>query len=220
MSNEAILKLFGFMLNASLETIRLFAFTILFGLPLGLLVALGRMSKYKIVNVPVRCYLLIMRGTPLILQLFLVYFGPPLLLGIRYSESGGRFLAAIIAFVLNYAAYFAEIYRSGLEGIPKGQKEAATVLGFSKFQIFYKITLPQVIKRILPPMGSEFMTLVKDTALAQTIGIPEVYQLATSKMASTSSIIPLIMAGVFYLVMNTVVEKGFGFVEKKLDYYK
>lgn len=220
MTIEAIMKLLGFMMQSSLKTIELFGATMILGLPLGLLVAFGRMSKYKIISVPIRFYLLIMRGTPLILQLFLFYYGPPLLLGIEYRGDGARMIAAIVTFVVNYAAYFAEIYRSGLEGIPKGQKEAAMVLGFTKKQTFFKITLPQVIKRILPPMGSEFMTLIKDTALAQTIGIAEIYQLATSRMSVTSSIIPLIMAGVFYLVMNAVVSRGFGFAEKKLDYYK
>ncbi|HIT90703.1 MAG TPA: amino acid ABC transporter permease [Candidatus Merdenecus merdavium] len=207
------------MLQASTQTLMIFFFTLLFGLPLGLLIAAGRMTKFKIIQWPVRFFLLIMRGTPLILQLFLVYFGPSLVLGIRYKNENARLIAAIVAFVLNYGAYFAEIYRSGLEGIPKGQKEAAVVLGFSRWQTFYKIILPQVIKRILPPMGSEFMTLIKDTALAMSIGVPEIYQLATSKMSTTASFIPLLMAGVFYLIMNAVVSRGFNLLEKKMDYY-
>jgi polar amino acid transport system permease protein len=220
MTNEAIMKLLGYMLSASTVTIKIFVFTILFSLPLGLIIAMGRMTKLKIIQWPVKLYLLIMRGTPLILQLFLVYFGPSLFLGIRYKSDNARLIAAIVAFVLNYGAYFAEIYRSGLEGIPKGQKEAAIVLGFSKWQTFYKITLPQVVKRILPPMGSEFMTLIKDTALAMSIGVAEIYQLATSRMSATASIIPLIMAGAFYLIMNAIVSKGFAILEKKMDYYK
>jgi polar amino acid transport system permease protein len=128
--------------------------------------------------------------------------------------------AAIVAFSLNYAAYFAEIYRSGIEGIPVGQKEAATVLGFSKLQTFFKIVMPQVIKRILPPMSNEFMTLVKDTSLAQVIGVAELYQLATKNMAREASVIPLIMAGVFYLVMNIIVQQCFNLAERKLRYYR
>ena len=129
------------------------------------------------------------------------------------------YTAGILAFSVNYAAYFAEIYRGGMESIPKGQKEAAFVLGFTKTQTFFKITLPQVIKRILPPMGSEFMTLVKDTSLIQIIGVAEMYKLATQTMSREVTVIPLVVAGVFYLVMNAVVDKLFTTVEKKLSYY-
>ena len=150
------------------------------------------------------------------LQLIFFYFAPYYIFGTTLSRTN----AAILAFSLNYAAYFAEIYRGGIESIPKGQQEAAIVLGFGKVQTFFKIILPQVIKRIMPSMGNEFMTLVKDTALAQVIGVAELYQLASKNMSSRSSIIPLIMAGVFYLLMNSVVAKGFSIAEKKLEYYR
>jgi len=216
MSTADIFQLFKSMVEASGNTILIFALTLLFGLPFGLVIAVGRMSKYKVVYIPIKVFLLIMRGTPLILQLLVVFFVPPLVFGIGVD----RFSAAVIAFTLNYAAYFGEIFRSGFQSIPKGQKEAAKVLGFSTNQTFFKIILPQVIKRVLPPMGSEFMTLVKDSALVQVIGVPEIYQLASNTVSSTASIIPLVMAGVFYLVMNAVVSKIFSIAEKRLDYYK
>lgn len=216
MSQEAILKLFSHMCQASLETGQLFFFTILFGLPLGLLVAFGRMTKFQVVNWPIRFYLLIMRGTPLILQLFFFYFMPYYI----FEMTLPRKIAAILALILNYAAYFAEIYRSGIEAIPKGQYEAAQVLGFGKIQTFFKIIMPQVVKIILPPMGSEFMTLIKDTALVSVIGVWEIYQLSTDTMSRANSLIPLIMAGGFYLVMNSVVSKAFQVTEKRLSYYR
>ncbi len=216
MSLDSIKILFEFMLKASGVTLQVFFFTLLFALPLGLIVSLGRMTKYKIINVPVKIYLNIMRGTPLILQLMFWYFAPYYIAEIRLD----RTVAAIVAFTFNYAAYFAEIYRAGIESVPKGQWEAAEVLGFGRIQTFFKIVLPQVVKRILPPMSNEFMTLVKDTALAQVIGVAEMYQLATKNMSSQSSIVPLVMAGVFYFVMNFVVQQAFNIAEKKLSYYK
>lgn len=216
MTQAEISKLFLNMLEASTTTLQIFFLTLIFALPLGLIVALGRMSKQRVVNVIVRVYLLVVRGTPLLLQLLFVYFGYAILLNIRIE----RFTAAIIAMSLNYAAYFAEIYRSGIESMPKGQYEAAKVLGFSKGQTFFKIILPQVIKRILPPMGNEFMTLVKDTALVTCIGVSEVYQLANKTVSEKGTMIPLVMAGVFYLVMNGVVSKVVQFFEKKLSYYR
>lgn len=216
MSQEAIWKLFKYMLEASAVTGKLFFFTLLIGLPLGLVLALGRMSKWVFISYPIRIYLLIMRGTPLILQLFFFYFGPYYIFG----KTMERTMAAIIAMGLNYAAYFAEIYRSGIQSMPKGQYEAATVLGFTKRQTFQKIILPQVIKRILPPMGNEFMTLIKDTALVNCIGVAEIYLLATDTMSRQNSIVPLIMAGAFYLVMNSIVSRAMNIVEKKLDYYR
>lgn len=216
MTQAEISKLFLNMLEASTTTLQIFFLTLIFALPLGLIVTLGRMSKQRVVNVIVRVYLLVVRGTPLLLQLLFVYFGYAILLNIRIE----RFTAAIIAMSLNYAAYFAEIYRSGIESMPKGQYEAAKVLGFSKGQTFFKIILPQVIKRILPPMGNEFMTLVKDTALVTCIGVSEVYQLANKTVSEKGTMIPLVMAGVFYLVMNGVVSKVVQFFEKKLSYYR
>lgn len=216
MSQETLINLFKIMSEASIVTIKIFALTLLFGLPLGLIVSFGRMSKHIIIQAPIRFYLLIMRGTPLILQLFFFFYFPFYI----FQSTLPRFWAAILAMSINYAAYFAEIYRSGIESMPKGQYEAATVLGFSKTQTFFKIILPQVIKRILPPMGNEFMTLVKDTALVSVIGVSEIYELATDTMSKASSIIPLIMAGAFYLLMNGVVSKGCSIAENKMSYYR
>lgn len=216
MSQEAILNLLKIMSEASIVTIKIFFLTLLFGLPLGLIVSFGRMSKLKFINWPIRFYLLIMRGTPLILQLFFFFYFPFYI----FNNTLPRFWAAILAMSINYAAYFAEIYRSGIESMPRGQYEAATVLGFSKSQTFVKIILPQVVKRILPPMGNEFMTLVKDTALVSVIGVSELYELATDTMSKASSLIPLIMAGVFYLVMNSIVSKVCSIAENKMSYYR
>lgn len=216
MSLDAIGKLIIQMLLDSRTTLALFALTAVFALPLGLLVACGRMSRIRVIQWLVRAYLLIMRGTPLILQLIFFYFMPSYIFG----QSLPRFWAAVLAFSLNYAAYFAEIYRAGIEAVPVGQREAASVLGFSRGQTFGRIILPQVIKHILPPMGSEFMVLVKDTALAQTIGVMEIFRLANTSVSSNASLIPIFVAGVFYLVMNAIVSKGFSIAEKKLDYYK
>lgn len=210
-----IVKLTGYMLEASAVTAKIFFLTLLFGLPLGLIVCLGRMSAPTILKLPIKAYLLIMRGTPLLLQLMFFLYAPYYIFGVRLD----RTVAGVLAFALNYAAYFAEIYRGGLESIPEGQKEAATVLGFSKTQTFIKIVLPQVVKRILPPMGNEFMTLVKDTALIQIIGVAEIYKLATQTMSREVSVIPLVVAGAFYLVMNGIVSKCFGSAEKRLSYY-
>lgn len=216
MSMEAVNKLFGFMLDASFVTLKIFALTLLFGLPLGMIVCLLRMSKLWIIRWPIQIYLLIMRGTPLILQLMFWEYAPFYM----FKTTMERFDAAIIGFVLNYAAYFAEIFRGGIESIPAGQKEAATVLGFTRVQTFFKIILPQVVKRVLPPMSNEFMTLIKDTSLAYVIGVAEMYQLATKNMSSQASIVPLVMAGVFYLVINLVIQIVFNCSEKRLNYYK
>lgn len=204
------------MLEATLVTLKVFFLTLLFSLPLGLLISFGRMSKYKIIRFPIQFYLLIMRGTPLILQLIFIYFAPYYLFQLNYD----RFVAAIVAFSLNYAAYFAEIYRAGIESIPVGQHEAAKVLGLTPLQTFFRIVLPQVIKRILPPMGNEFMTLVKDTALAQTIGVAELFRLAQNAQSRSFSTIPIIIAGLFYLVLNYIVEQFFHLMEKRLSYYR
>lgn len=227
MSGQVVFNLFRFMCGEAVVTLKLFFLTLLFSLPLGLIVSLGRMKRYDGTNIilkmlhmllqgVIRFYLLIMRGTPLILQLFFFYFFPFYVFGSTLP----RFWAAVLSMSLNYAAYFAEIYRAGIESMPAGQYEAATVLGFGRVQRFFKIILPQVIKRILPPMGNEFMTLVKDTALVSVIGVQEIYGLATDWMTSMSSLIPLIMAGVFYLVMNAVVSKCFNLAERKLSYYR
>lgn len=205
------------MLKASLSSLLIFFLTLLISLPLGLLVTAGRMSKYKIIRWPIQVYLLIMRGTPLMLQLFFFFFGPYYIFGIRGVN---RFAMCILAFGLNYTAYFAEIYRGGMESIPVGQHEAAAALGFTRKQTFFKIVLPQVIKRIVPPMGNEFMTLVKDTSLARVIAVVELFDVAAKAASGYVSTVPFMVAAVFYLVMNAVVGQGFLMVEKKLDYYR
>lgn len=204
------------MIKASLTTLNIFFLTIILSLPLGLIICFGRMSKYKVVNMPTRLYILLMRGTPLMLQLMFVFYGIKPVFGFQIP----RFACAILAFTLNYAAYFAEIYRGGIESIPIGQYEAAKVLGFSKKQTFIKIILPQLIKRIVPPMGNEFITLIKDTALAQTIVVVELMRV-TQKYANTYvSAVPFVVAGVFYLVMNGILTKCFSILEKRLAYYR
>jgi polar amino acid transport system permease protein len=209
-------KMLEAMLQGSLVSIEVFFLTLLFSLPLALPVAFARMSKKSVIRGVVNIYLLVMRGTPLILQLIFVYFAPYYLLGISYD----RFVAVIIAFVVNYAAYFAEIYRGGIESIPKGQYEAAKVLGFTRKQTFFRIILPQVIKRIVPSTANEVITLVKDTALAQTIGVAELFRVAQNASSRQFSTMPIFVAGVFYFVMNWAVSVGFDRIEKKLSYYR
>jgi len=197
----------------------IFALTLIFSLPLGLVISFGRMSKNKILSLIVRFYISVMRGTPLMLQLFVVYFGPYFLFGIRIS-SDYRFWAAIIGFVLNYAAYFAEIYRAGIESMPVGQYEAAKVLGYTGSQTFIRIILPQVIKRILPPVTNEVITLVKDTSLAFVISVAEMFSAAKAIAAAQASVTALVVAGVFYYVFNLVVALIMDKIEKKLSYYR
>lgn len=204
------------MLQGTLMTLRIFFSTLVFALPLGLLVSLGRMSKIKIINWPVRLFILIMRGTPLMLQLLFVFYGLKPLFGIQLD----RVIATQVAFALNYAAYFAEIYRGGIESIPDGQYEAAKVLGFNKKQTFFRIILPQVVKRIIPPMGNEFITLVKDTSLAQVIAVVELLKVTNNWVSSAVSMVPFVIAAVFYLVMNGVVTRCFTIAEKRLSYYR
>ena len=205
-----------YLLEGALQAIALFGLTIIFSLSLGLLVAKLRQSKHKAIQLPVKLYLLVMRWTPLMLQLFFFMYCPSLVFGIPID----RFLAAVISFSLNYAAYFAEIYRGGIESIPDGQYEAASVLGLSQTQTFVRIILPQVIKRIIPACANECMTLVKDTALAKVIGVAELMRNAKNLMSSQATPIPLVIAGIFYLIMNSVVAMAFSKIEKKLNYYK
>ncbi|SMC76478.1 amino acid ABC transporter membrane protein, PAAT family [Papillibacter cinnamivorans DSM 12816] len=205
------------MMEGLLSSLQIFALTLLIGLPLGLVLAGGRMSRHRVISLPVQAYLLVMRGTPLMLQLFFFMYGPYYILG--YTGIS-RFGAVIVAFSLNYAAYFAEIYRGGLESIPVGQYEAAATLGFTKGQTFFKIILPQVVKRVIPPMGNEFMTLVKDTALARVIAFSEMFDVAQKAASGHNSVIPFIVAGAFYLAMNAIVGQCFVAAEKKLDYYR
>ena len=197
-------------------TMKIFSLTLLMALPLGLLISLGAMSKFKIIKIPLKVLIWIIRGTPLMLQLIIFGLGPGLI-GIMGMD---MFLAVIIAFVLNYACYFAEIFRGGIESIPKGQYEAGNVLGFTKIQIFMRIILPQVVKRIIPPMGNEFLTLIKDTSLANTIMIYEITWNAKRMMNSEHILWPLFYSGLFYLILCGIVTVIFNYIEKKLDYYQ
>ncbi len=201
-----------------LRTCGIFALTLLGSLPLGMVIALLRKSRFAVVRGIIRVYISIMRGTPLMLQLLVWYFGPFYLFG--WSIRGWRFPAMIIGFVLNYAAYFAEIYRGGIESMPVGQYEAAEVLGYTKTQTFMRIILPQVIKRIMPSVTNEVITLVKDTSLAFTLAYQEVFSLAKQISASQTSFMPFVIAGVFYFIANYVVAYAMELIEKKLDYYK
>ena len=199
-------------------TCLIFFLTLIFSMPLGLLVCFGRMSKNIVVRSIMKVYISIMRGTPLMLQLLVVYFGPFFIAGANIS--GFRFYAVIIGFSLNYAAYFAEIYRSGIESMPVGQYEAARLLGYNKAQTFFKIILPQVIKRILPSITNEVICLVKDTSLAFSIAYLEMFTVAKQIASSNTSFTPFIIAGVFYFIFNSVVAWVMNFAEKKLNYYK
>lgn len=201
-----------------LVSIEIFFVTLLFSLPLGLLICFGRMSKNKVIRAIVSAYISIMRGTPLMLQLMVVYFGPYFIFGIRISM-GYSLIAVFIAFAINYAAYFAEIYRGGIESMPVGQYEAAKVLGYGKTQTFVKIILPQVIKRILPSVTNEVITLVKDTSLAFSIAYAEMFSQAKALAASQKSMIPFVAAAIFYYVFNYVVAFIMEFFEKKMSYY-
>lgn len=202
-----------------LVTVEIFALTLLFSLPLGMLVAFGRMSRCKIVKLIAKLYISVMRGTPLMLQIIVVYFGPYYMFRLKMG-TGYRFPAVIIAFVINYAAYFAEIYRSGIESMPRGQYEAAEVLGYSKAQTFVRIILPQVIKRVLPSITNETITLVKDTSLAFTISIAEMFTVAKQIGAAQTSVVPLLAAGIFYYVFNLIVATVMEYIEKRLSYYR
>lgn len=200
-------------------SVEIFILTLLFSLPLGLVVAFGRMSKNFMVRTITKVYISIMRGTPLILQLLVVYFAPYYVFGMKISPSY-RFIAVIIAFAINYAAYFAEIYRSGIESMPVGQYEAAEVLGYSKAQTFFTVILPQVIKRILPSVTNEIITLVKDTSLAFAIAQAEMFTIAKQIAAAETSMMPLVMAGVFYYIFNLIVATIMEKVEKAFSYYR
>ncbi len=199
-------------------TLQIFFLTLVGSLPLGVVVALARMSRVKPIAWIMKFYISVMRGTPLMLQMFFIYFAPYYIFGIPLSMES-KFSATIVAFIINYAAYFAEIYRSGIQSIPRGQYEAAEVLGYSRLQTFMKIVLPQVIKRILPAMGNEIITLVKDTSLAFAIGVAEMFSAAKALVASQVSMLPFVFAAVFYWVFNFVVEVVLGRVEKKMGYY-
>lgn len=226
MNFEKYLKMILAMANGCKTSLIVFFLTLLFSIPLALPICFGRMQKNKLLSGSTNVFLLIIRGTPLMLQLLVVYFGPGLFakflrdFGYDVSFNWNRFTAAIIALSINYAAYFSEIYRGGIESIQKGQYEAAKVLGYSPFQTFFSIILPQVIKRIIPAMGNEVITLVKDTALVSVIGVSELLMVAKERQSALFSFVPLFIAGIFYFFMNWIVSIIFQKIEKYLSYYK
>ena len=197
----------------------IFVLTLLFSMPLGLAVAFGRMSRFKPLQAVIKFFIAILRGTPLMLQLLVVFFGPYYMFGWTLPRSY-RFIAVILGFSINYAAYFAEIYRSGIESIPKGQYEAASVLGYNKQQTFFKIIFPQMVKRVLPPVTNEVITLVKNTSLAFVLTYEEMFTVAKQIAAAQTTIMPLFVAGVFYFIFNAVVAFAMERIEKKLSYYR
>ena len=200
------------------KTCAIFFLTLLFSLPLGMIVALLRMSKNRVVSWITRFFITILRGTPLMLQLLAVTYGPYYLFGAGVSRN--KLIPVVIAFSINYAAYFAEIYRGGIESIPVGQYEAAEVLGYTRFQTFMRIVLPQVIKRIMPSVTNEVVTLVKDTSMAFTVSYQEMFTIGKQIANSQTSFMPFIVAGVFYYLFNLIVDRLMGRVEKRLNYYK
>lgn len=219
-------KMLKAMLAGSVTSLEVFFLTLLFAIPLAMIIAMGRMSKNKPLSGATNLLLLVIRGTPLMLQLLVVYFGPGIFFnwlrsfGYEVNLRWERFPAAIVALSLNYACYFAEIYRGGIESIPKGQYEACKVLGYNRSQTFFLIVVPQVIKRIVPAMGNEVITLVKDTALVSVIGVAELLLVAKERQSALFSFTPLFIAGVFYFVMNALFSFGFHKLEKKLSYYR
>jgi len=212
------------LLSGMTFTLIIFFLTLVFSLPLGLLVAKGRMSRNRILSGATRFYISVMRGTPLMLQLLIVYFGPWYIfkISLRDLSVGSldyRYVATIIGFSINYAAYFAEIFRGGIQSMPQGQYEAAQLLGFSKSQTFFRIILPQVIKRVLPSVTNEVITLVKDTSLAQILAVSEMFIAAKALASAQVSVTPFIVAGVFYYLMNGIIEIGMNKLEHRLNYY-
>ena len=209
-----------------LQTLKLFAVTLLGAIPLGLIISFGSMARFTPLAYLTRTVVWIFRGSPLMLQLLIIYFGPGLLFNNPIWGGGekGRFLASAVAFILNYACYFSEIYRGGIQGVPRGQEEAGQVLGLSRGQIFFKVTLLQMIKRIVPPMSNEIITLVKDTSIARIISLQEIiwagYAFAKSSHGISGQIWPLFFTGIYYLIFSGVLTLLFGYIEKKLDYFK
>lgn len=205
--------------SGMLRSMGIFALTLIFSLPLGLLISFGRMSKNKVLRTIMKLYISIMRGTPLMLQLLVVYFGPYYLFGMKIGGTY-RFTAIIIGFSLNYAAYFAEIYRAGIESMPVGQYEAAQVLGYGRLSCFFRIIFPQVIKRILPSVTNEVITLVKDTSLSFSLAYAEMFTIAKQIAASQTTFMPFVVAAVFYYVFNLLVAVVMEQIEKRLNYYQ
>ena len=197
----------------------LFVLTLIFSMPLGLVICFGRMSRFRPLSMVVNFIISVLRGTPLMLQLVVVFFGPYYVFGLAVSNTW-RFWAAVVGFSINYAAYFAEIYRSGIQSIPVGQYEAAEILGYSRSQTFCKIIFPQMVKRVLPPVTNEIITLTKDTSLAFVLAYAEMFTLAKQVAAAQSSIAPLFVAGLFYYVFNYVVAFAMDALERKLAYYQ
>ncbi len=197
-------------------TLELFGLTLLFALPLGLVISFGSMSRCAPLRWVVKTIVWVVRGTPLMLQIMVVFFGPGLLFGLPLPQ---RFTAAVVTFVINYSCYFSEIYRGGIQGVPVGQQEAGLVLGMTKSQVFFKVTLLQIIKRIVPPMGNEFITLVKDTALVRVISVYEITWMGETYIRK-GMIWPLFYIAVFYLAVNGILTLLLGWLEKKMDYFK
>lgn len=210
------------LLGGLVTTFEIFIFTLIFALPLGLIIAFGAMSKFKPLKYFVEVLVWIIRGTPLMLQLIIIFYGPGLWLGynIWSGDEAGRILATVVAFSINYACYFSVIFRGGIEGVPKGQREAGEVLGMTKRQIFFRITLLQMVKRVVPPMSNEIITLVKDTSLARIIAAYELTFAGYSFMKSAGLTWPLFYTGVFYLAFVGLLTILFNYIEKKLDYFK
>jgi len=213
---QAFLRLVLSMQDGFCNTLTIFFLTLLFSIPLGMVIALLRMSRRRIISWPVSLYILVMRGTPLMLQIFAIYFAIPMFMGVNLD----RMSATVLAFSLNYAAYFAEIFRGGMMSIPIGQHEACQVLGLSKAQSFFHIVLPQLIKRVLLPVSNEVITLVKDTSLANIIAVAELFRAAKNEASRTASVEPLFVAGLFYLLMNGVVTLVFSHLTRRMAYYK
>ncbi len=209
------------LLQGFLATLKLFGLTLLFSIPLGLIVCFGSMSKVTIIRLPVKLFIWVIRGTPLMLQLIVIYYGPGLVTGSSpWVGNSGRFLAALVAFVINYSCYFSEIYRGGLQSISAGQYEAGQVLGLTRRDIFFKIILLQVVKRIVPPMSNEIITLVKDTSLARIISVYEIIWNGSAFIKSDGIIWPLLYTGAFFLIFSGILTLFFNWLEKKLDYFK
>ncbi|MBQ8151990.1 MAG: amino acid ABC transporter permease [Firmicutes bacterium] len=208
--------------SGSVKTLEIFFLTLLGALPLGLLISFGSMSRFLPLKAVVKTIVWIIRGTPLMLQLIIIYYGPGLILGTNVwgMGSAGRFIAVIVAFIINYSCYFSEVYRGGIESIPQGQYEAGAVLGMTKSQVFFKIILLQVVKRILPPMSNEFINLVKDTSLARIIAVYEIIWAGQLFIKSDGIIWPLFMTGAYYLLFSGILTILFAKIEKKLSYFK
>ncbi|MCX4322442.1 MAG: amino acid ABC transporter permease [Lachnospiraceae bacterium] len=216
------LSVTGSLLDGLLTTFQIFIFTLLFSLPFGLILAFGAMSRWKALRGMIQTLVWIIRGTPLMLQLIIIFYGPGLWLGhnIWSGSEAGRITATVVAFSLNYACYFSVIFRGGIEGVPVGQREAGEVLGMTKWQIFFKITLLQMVKRVVPPMSNEIITLVKDTSLARIIAAYELTFAGYSFMKSNGLTWPLFYTGVFYLLFVGILTLLFNYIERRLDYFR